>query len=216
MTMQNPSVIKIKIPQGKENEFRKAVRPFLRPSLPTSTWEFGTATNPEYLDENDPSNHDKNFISFRYSRPTAPESAVIGLERSEGDTFRSNINPIGHKEHKAILRDFYETVLLPIQSSFSSSIDLGPMIPVSIPTPLRPLTDNLDTVEVEGATVSELLTALDKKYAGIGERLLDAQGNVRRFVNIYVNGEDIRFLQDKETPVKSGDEVSIVPAIAGG
>ena len=89
-------------------------------------------------------------------------------------------------------------------------------IPVSIPTPLRPLTDNLDTVEVEGTTVSDLLASLDKKYPGIGERLLDAQGNVRRFVNIYINGEDIRFLQDKETPVKTGDEVSIVPAIAGG
>jgi molybdopterin synthase sulfur carrier subunit len=89
-------------------------------------------------------------------------------------------------------------------------------IPVSIPTPLRPLTDNLDTVEVEGATVTELLAALEKKYPGIGERLLDDKGNVRRFVNIYVNGEDIRFLQDKETPVKPGEEVSIVPAIAGG
>ena len=89
-------------------------------------------------------------------------------------------------------------------------------IPVSIPTPLRPLTDNLDTVEVDGTTVSELLAALDVKYPGIGERLLDAQGNVRRFVNIYVSGEDIRFLQDKETPVKASDEVSNVPAIAGG
>ena len=89
-------------------------------------------------------------------------------------------------------------------------------IPVSIPTPLRPLTDNLDTVEVEGGTVTELLTALDAKYPGIGERLLDAQGNVRRFVNIYVNGEDIRFLQEKATPVKASDEISIVPAIAGG
>jgi molybdopterin synthase sulfur carrier subunit len=89
-------------------------------------------------------------------------------------------------------------------------------IPVSIPTPLRPLTDNLDTVEVDGASVADLLTALDQKYPGIGERLLDAQGNVRRFVNIYVNGEDIRFLQEKATPVKDGDEISIVPAIAGG
>ena len=89
-------------------------------------------------------------------------------------------------------------------------------IPVSIPTPLRPLTGNLDTVEVDGANISELLTALEKGYPGIGERLLDAQGNVRRFVNIYVNGEDIRFMQDKETTVKAGDEVSIVPAIAGG
>jgi molybdopterin synthase sulfur carrier subunit len=89
-------------------------------------------------------------------------------------------------------------------------------IPVTIPTPLRLLTDNLDTVEVEGGTVNELISALDAKYPGIGERLLDAQGNVRRFVNIYVNGEDIRFLQDKATPVKPGEEVSIVPAIAGG
>ena len=89
-------------------------------------------------------------------------------------------------------------------------------IPVTIPTPLRPLTDNLDTVEVDGASITELLAALEKKYPGIGERLLDAQGNVRRFVNVYVNGEDIRFLQDKATPVKPGDEVSIVPAIAGG
>ena len=89
-------------------------------------------------------------------------------------------------------------------------------IPVSIPTPLRPLTDNLDTVEVEGATIQELLSGLDQRYPGIGERLLDAQGNVRRFVNIYDNGEDVRFLQEKETPVKAGDEVSIVPAIAGG
>jgi molybdopterin synthase sulfur carrier subunit len=89
-------------------------------------------------------------------------------------------------------------------------------IPVSIPTPLRPLTENLDTVEVDGGSIAELLGALDKKYPGIGERLLDAQGNVRRFVNVYVNGEDIRFLQDKDTPVKQGDEVSIVPAIAGG
>jgi molybdopterin synthase sulfur carrier subunit len=89
-------------------------------------------------------------------------------------------------------------------------------IPVSIPTPLRPLTGNLDTVEVDGATVNELLAELDKKYPGIGERLVDPQGNVRRFVNIYVNGEDIRFLADKETAVKQGDEVSIVPAIAGG
>ena len=89
-------------------------------------------------------------------------------------------------------------------------------IPVSIPTPLRPLTAHLDTVEVDGASVSELLAALDQKYPGIGERLLDPQGNVRRFVNIYVSGEDIRFLQDKETPVKPGDDVSIVPAIAGG
>jgi molybdopterin synthase sulfur carrier subunit len=89
-------------------------------------------------------------------------------------------------------------------------------VSVSIPTPLRPLTANLDTVEVDGADIAALIAALEAKYPGIGERLLDAQGNVRRFVNIYVNGEDIRFLQEKATAVKQGDEVSIVPAIAGG
>jgi len=89
-------------------------------------------------------------------------------------------------------------------------------IQVSIPTPLRNLTENQDTVDIDGTTVGELIDNLEKKFPGIGERLLDAQGNVRRFVNIYVNGEDIRFLQDKATPVKASDEISIVPAIAGG
>jgi molybdopterin synthase sulfur carrier subunit len=89
-------------------------------------------------------------------------------------------------------------------------------IEVGIPTPLRNLTENKDTVSVEGATVGELIDNLEKQYPGIGERLLDAQGNVRRFVNIYVNGEDIRFLSDKATAVKASDEISIVPAIAGG
>jgi molybdopterin synthase sulfur carrier subunit len=89
-------------------------------------------------------------------------------------------------------------------------------IPVSIPTPLRNITNNLDTVDVEGATVGELIDNLEKQFPGIAERLLDAQGNIRRFVNIYVNGEDIRFLQDKATAVKASDEISIVPAIAGG
>jgi molybdopterin synthase sulfur carrier subunit len=73
---------------------------------------------------------------------------------------------------------------------------------VSIPTPLRNLTGNRDTVEANGTTVKELL--------------LDPQGNVRRFINIYINGEDIRFLQDQATPIKPTDEISIVPAVAGG
>ena len=87
---------------------------------------------------------------------------------------------------------------------------------VTIPTPLRNLTGNQEIVAADGATIGELLSSLESKFPGIGERLLDAQGNVRRFVNIYVNGEDIRFLQEKATPVKANDEISIVPAIAGG
>jgi len=87
---------------------------------------------------------------------------------------------------------------------------------VIIPTPLRNLTNNQETVAATGATIGQLLQDLDKSFPGIGERLLDSTGQIRRFVNIYVNGEDIRFLQDKETPIKETDEISIVPAIAGG
>ncbi len=87
---------------------------------------------------------------------------------------------------------------------------------VSIPTPLRNLTGNQELVTATGITIGTLLADLEKQFPGIGERLLDDKGQVRRFVNIYVNGEDIRFLQDKETSIKDSDEVSIVPAIAGG
>ncbi len=87
---------------------------------------------------------------------------------------------------------------------------------VGIPTPLRNLTNNPDEVDAAGATIGDVLTDLEKYFPGIGERMLDAQGKVRRFVNIYVSGEDIRFLQDKATPVAEKDKISIVPAIAGG
>jgi sulfur-carrier protein len=87
---------------------------------------------------------------------------------------------------------------------------------VSIPTPLRNLTNNQDVVSAAGSTVGEIIADLQKNFPGSGERLLDPEGNVRRFVNVYVNGEDVRFLQDKATPVKDTDEISIVPAIAGG
>lgn len=87
---------------------------------------------------------------------------------------------------------------------------------VSIPTPLRALTGQKDSVEVESADIQGMLTALEKAYPGMAERLVDEKGEIRRFVNVYVNGEDVRFLQDRKTALKSGDEVSIVPAIAGG
>jgi len=89
-------------------------------------------------------------------------------------------------------------------------------IPVRIPTPLRKLTNDQEVVEAEGATVGALLDQLEGQYPGLKERLCDESGAVRRFVNIFANDEDIRFLQDLETPVKEGDEISIVPAIAGG
>ncbi len=89
-------------------------------------------------------------------------------------------------------------------------------IAVSIPTPLRTLTHNADTAEVEAATIEEMVEALDRAYPGMKDRLVDGDGNLRRFVNFYLNGEDVRFLEDKRTALKAGDEVSIVPAIAGG
>jgi len=87
---------------------------------------------------------------------------------------------------------------------------------VRIPTPLRKLTGGLEEVAAAGANVGELIADLEKKYPGMKERLCDATGQVRRFVNIFQNDEDIRFLQNLDTPVKDSDEISIVPAIAGG
>jgi molybdopterin synthase sulfur carrier subunit len=87
---------------------------------------------------------------------------------------------------------------------------------VLIPTPLRKLTAELESVSAAGSNIGELIDNLDKAYPGLKDRLCDEAGNVRRFVNIYVNGEDIRFLEEKATTVKDSDEISIVPAIAGG
>jgi molybdopterin synthase sulfur carrier subunit len=87
---------------------------------------------------------------------------------------------------------------------------------VLIPTPLRNLTGGLDTVQSEAGDVTSLVQALEDSYPGLGNRLRTAEGALQRFINIYVNGEDIRFLQSGDTPLKDGDEVSIVPAIAGG
>lgn len=89
-------------------------------------------------------------------------------------------------------------------------------IQVRIPSPLRKLTNDQEIVPATGATVAEVLANLDVTFPGLIERICDEQGNVRRFVNIFVNDEDIRFLQEKATVVKVGDEISIVPAIAGG
>jgi molybdopterin synthase sulfur carrier subunit len=89
-------------------------------------------------------------------------------------------------------------------------------VTVRIPTPLRPLTQGKDEVAVEAATVAELLVSLENAYPGFREKILDANGKVRRFVNLYLNDEDIRFLQNLDTKIHSGDQVTIVPAIAGG
>lgn len=87
---------------------------------------------------------------------------------------------------------------------------------IRIPTPLRKLTNEQDLVSADGANVGELIEDLDKNFPGLKERICDESGNVRRFVNIFLNDEDIRFLDEKATKVNAGDQLSIVPAIAGG
>jgi molybdopterin synthase sulfur carrier subunit len=87
---------------------------------------------------------------------------------------------------------------------------------VRIPTQLRPLTGGAGEVSVEGKTVREVLASLDAGHPGIGSRVLDDQGELRRFVNLFVADEDVRFLSGLETPVGAGQTVSILPAVAGG
>ncbi len=89
-------------------------------------------------------------------------------------------------------------------------------VSVRIPTPLRKLTGGADEVSIEGANVGEIIENLEAAHPGLKERLCDDAGEIRRFVNVYVNDEDVRFLKGRATALKDGDEVSIVPAIAGG
>lgn len=90
------------------------------------------------------------------------------------------------------------------------------MVSVRIPTPLRKLSADRDELEIEASSVSALVEELDKECPGMKDRLCDESGNVRRFINLYVNNEDIRFLDGADTELKDGDTVSIIPAIAGG
>lgn len=87
---------------------------------------------------------------------------------------------------------------------------------VRIPTPLRKLTKDKDIVQAAGSTIQDIIDNLEKEYPGLKERICDEKGELRRFVNVYLNDEDIRFAQGKSTLVKDGDEVSVIPAIAGG
>lgn len=89
-------------------------------------------------------------------------------------------------------------------------------IQVRIPTPLRKFTAGAEVVQADGRTVGDVLKSVAEAHPGLGQRLYDEQGNVRRFVNIFANDEDIRFLENLETELRDGDEVSLVPAIAGG
>ncbi|TRZ98514.1 MAG: MoaD/ThiS family protein [Nitrospiraceae bacterium] len=90
------------------------------------------------------------------------------------------------------------------------------MVKVRIPTPLRPLTGGKNEVEAMASDIQSMIESLNGQFPGLKDRVCDDKGEIRRFVNIYLNEEDIRFLQGKDTPLKDGDEISIVPAIAGG
>ena len=90
------------------------------------------------------------------------------------------------------------------------------MATVRIPSPLRRYTDNQSKVQSNGATITELIEDLDNQYPGVKSRLCDDSGQIKRYVNIFVNGEEIRTLQGSETTVTESDEVSIIPAMAGG
>lgn len=89
-------------------------------------------------------------------------------------------------------------------------------IKVRIPTPLRTVTKGADEVTAEGKTIKEIIDNLEANHKGIKERICDNDGQIRRFINFYLNDEDIRFMGNQNTPVKDGDQISIVPAIAGG
>ena len=89
-------------------------------------------------------------------------------------------------------------------------------VPVRIPTPLRSVTKGAAEVQADGDTVSAVIEDLERQFPGLRDRLIDEGGELRRFINIYVNEEDIRFLEGAKTTLKPGDSVSIVPAIAGG
>jgi len=89
-------------------------------------------------------------------------------------------------------------------------------VTVRIPTPLRSLTKTSAEVQADGDTVDDVMQDLERRYPGLRERLMDDKGELRRFINLYVNDEDVRFLQSLKTTLKSGDTLSIVPAIAGG
>ncbi|GAB6072971.1 MoaD/ThiS family protein [Venenivibrio stagnispumantis] len=90
------------------------------------------------------------------------------------------------------------------------------MVTVRIPTALRRITQGQGEVKIEANTIGELIENLEKEFPGIKDRLVDENGEIRKFVNFFVNDEDIRFLQGKDTPLKDGDVVAIIPAIAGG
>jgi len=100
--------------------------------------------------------------------------------------------------------------------NYELTTEVNMAIKVRIPTPLRKLTNGQDEISAEGKAVKEVIDDIERHYPGLKERICEGDGKLRRFVNIYVNDEDIRFKKNLETELKDNDEVSIIPAIAGG
>jgi len=142
------------------------------------------------------------FVSFRVSQLRLKAWS----RRDLGEAFRGT--RLGKAPKAGLASPALSPTLCPTVFNMS--------VKVRIPTPLRKLTHEQELVEVPAGTVGSAIAELQRQFPGIQERLVDEAGNVRRFVNVYVNEEDIRFLQNNDTPVKDGDEVSIIPAIAGG
>ena len=90
------------------------------------------------------------------------------------------------------------------------------VVTVLIPAPLRRLTQGKAEVEIDGVSVRSLLDALEDQYPGLGDKIRNPEGSIRRYINLYVNGDEIRFLEGMDTILEDGDRISIVPAIAGG
>ena len=91
-----------------------------------------------------------------------------------------------------------------------------PVVTVRVPLPMRKLTNDRGSVEASGQTISELVADLDRQYPGVREKMLDGEGKLHRYMNVYIDGEDIRYRQGLETPVSEGDVVQVIPAAAGG
>jgi len=103
-----------------------------------------------------------------------------------------------------------------ISAENEKSVGIEMAVTVKIPTPLRRLTNQKDKVSAEGANIASVVDSLEGEFPGIKARLCDEDGSLRHFVNIYINGEDVRYVDGINTAVSDGDELSIVPAVAGG
>lgn len=159
------------------------------------------------------------FILTRRALDAMPAQARVWIHLTSDEAARSvprSAIAAGHQVLAQISDGNLHRVLIERGSSTENIGELPMAITVRIPTPLRKYTDGKENVQVQGATVRAVLDELEKAHPGIKDRLCDEKGALRRFVNIYYRDEDIRFLDNIETKLDDGSEISVVPAIAGG